>query len=129
MSVVRIVFLGTPEFSVPSLQALARDEHFKIVKVYTQPDKPAGRNLQIRPTPVKVAALRLGLDVKSGSSVNTPEILDEIRELQVDAAVVVAFGQILSEDFLKLFTLGAVNIHSSLLPRWRGAWRTRSATP
>lgn len=121
MSVVRIIYLGTPDFAVAPLTALAKDEHFKIVRVYTQPDKPSGRNLKVQPTPVKAEALRLGLDVQNVENINDEKILNEIKDLQVDSAVVVAFGQILSQDFLNIFTHPAVNIHSSLLPRWRGA--------
>lgn len=121
MSTVRIIYLGTPDFAVEPLRALARDEHFQIVRVYTQPDKPAGRSLKIQPTPVKAEALKLGLDVVNVENINAPEVLKEIRELQVDSAVVVAFGQILKQEFLDIFPHKVVNVHSSLLPRWRGA--------
>lgn len=121
MSVVRIVYLGTPDFAVAPLEALARDPHFEIVRVYTQPDKPAGRNLQIRPTPVKAKALELGLDVQNVVDINDPQVIQDIQSLKAESAVVVAFGQILKEPFLRLFPHPAVNVHSSLLPRWRGA--------
>lgn len=121
MSVIRIVFLGTPDFAVASLEALKGDSHFEVVRVYTQPDKPSGRHLQMHPTPVKAKALELGIDVKNVEDINAPEVIEELKSLNVDSAVVVAFGQILKEPFLKLFPHPAVNVHSSLLPRWRGA--------
>ncbi len=121
MSVVRIIYLGTPDFAVTPLTALAEDPHFKIVRVYTQPDKPSGRNLKVQPTPVKAEALRLGLDVQNVENINDESVLNEIRSLQVDSAVVVAFGQILKPEFLEIFVHPPVNVHSSLLPRWRGA--------
>ena len=121
MSVVRIIYLGTPDFAVAPLEALAKDSHFEIVRVFTQPDRPAGRNLNLRPSPVKEKALELGLSVASVEDINAPEVLEQIRQLNVESAVVVAFGQILKTPFLELFVHPAVNVHSSLLPRWRGA--------
>jgi methionyl-tRNA formyltransferase len=121
VSKVRVCFLGTPEFSRVALEALAKDEHFEIVGVVTQPDRPAGRKMQLTPSAVKSFALAHGLKVISPESVNKDVILEEIRSWTAEVAVVVAFGQILSEKFLKLFQRGAVNIHGSILPRWRGA--------
>lgn len=121
MSVVRVLFLGTPEFAIPSLNALLEDDHFEVVGVVTQPDRPAGRNRKLTPSPVKVFALEKGLKVISPEKVKTPEVMAEISDFGADAAVVVAFGQILTQEFLDLFTYGAVNVHSSILPRWRGA--------
>ena len=121
MSKIRILFLGTPEFAVSSLEKLIGDPHFEIVAVVTQPDRPAGRNLKLMKSPVKVLAERHGLLVYSPESVNTAEFRAEILRLKAESAAVVAFGQILGQSFLDLFPLGAVNVHASILPRWRGA--------
>lgn len=122
MSKVRICFLGTPGFAVESLKALIADEHYQVVGVITQPDRPAGRKLQLTPSPVKQYAQAQGIPVLSPESLkNNKLILDQVRVWAAEVAVVVAFGQILSEDFLKLFTYGCVNLHASLLPAWRGA--------
>lgn len=121
MSKVRIVFLGTPEIAVTCLKGLVEDEHFDIVGVVTQPDRPAGRKMQLQPSAVKSFCLARGLRVISPDSVNTEVMLQELESWGAEAAVVVAFGQILGDKFLKLFPLGAVNVHGSLLPRWRGA--------
>ena len=121
MSKVRIVFMGTPEFAVCSLEKLIVDEHFEIVGVVTQPDRPAGRNMKLTSSPVKVLAEKSGLKVYSPESVNTEEFRLEIQSLKAESAAVVAFGQILGQKFLDLFPLGCVNIHGSILPKWRGA--------
>jgi methionyl-tRNA formyltransferase len=121
VSVIRILFLGTPDFAVAPLEALSKDPHFEIVRVITQPDKPAGRNLKLKPSPVKEKALELGLAVESYENINEPSVLEHLKSLNADSAIVVAFGQILSDTFLGLFHFGPVNVHSSLLPRWRGA--------
>lgn len=122
MSKVRVCFLGTPEFAVTSLKALLDDEHFEIVGVVTQPDRPAGRKLALTPSPVKVLAQAHNLKVLSPESLkDNPLILDAIKTWSAEVAVVVAFGQILTEEFMSSFTFGAVNVHGSLLPRWRGA--------
>ncbi len=121
MSKVRVLFLGTPEFAVASLERLLTDEHFEIVAVVSQPDRPAGRKMQLKPSPVKELALRHGLTVFTPDSVNKAEFHELIVPLRAEVAVVVAFGQILSQKFLDMFPHGAVNVHASLLPRWRGA--------
>lgn len=121
MSKVRVVFLGTPDFAVTCLKALVNDEHFEVVGVVTQPDRPAGRKMQMQPSPVKSYCLAHGLRVISPESVNTDTMLQQLEVWGAEVAVVVAFGQLLTEKFLKLFPLGAVNVHGSLLPRWRGA--------
>lgn len=113
----RIVYLGTPDFAVAPLETLAKDPHFEVVCVITQPDRPRNRHMKVQPSLVKKCAQRL--NIQSIDSVDKEE--KYIRQLQADAAVVVAFGQILSKDFLNIFPQGVVNIHSSLLPRWRGA--------
>ncbi|MES2857137.1 MAG: methionyl-tRNA formyltransferase, partial [Bdellovibrionota bacterium] len=121
MSKVRILFLGTPEFAASSLRRLIADDHFEIVGVITQPDRPAGRKMQLKASPVKELALLSGLRVFSPETVNTEEFRNEIALLRAESAAVVAFGQILGQKFLDLFPKGAVNVHGSILPRWRGA--------
>jgi methionyl-tRNA formyltransferase len=121
MSKVRILFLGTPEFAVASLQRLIDDDHFEIVGVVSQPDRPAGRKMQLQPSPVKELALKHGLRVFTPETVNTSEFRDQMATLGAEAAAVVAFGQILGQKFLDLFRRGCVNVHASVLPRWRGA--------
>ena len=122
MSKVRVCFLGTPDFATVALKALLQDEHFEVVGVVTQPDRPSGRKLQMTPSPVKSLAVSHGLKVLSPESLkNNPLIVDEIKTWGAEVGVVVAFGQILTEDFINLFHFGCVNIHGSLLPRWRGA--------
>ncbi len=122
MSKVRVCFLGTPEFAVVTLKALLADEHYEIVGVVTQPDRPAGRKLQLTPSPVKALALEQGLKVITPESLRkSPEAVAEIKSWGAEVAVVVAFGQILTEEFMSMFNFGAVNVHGSILPRWRGA--------
>lgn len=122
MSVVRVCFLGTPEFAAKHLQALLDDDHYQVVGVVTQPDRPAGRKMQLTPSPVKTLALAKGLEILTPENLRKePEIFEKIKSWRAEIAVVVAFGQILSQDFLDSFEFGAVNIHGSLLPRWRGA--------
>ncbi|MNJ96667.1 Methionyl-tRNA formyltransferase [compost metagenome] len=122
MSKIRVCFLGTPEFAVTSLKALLADEHFEVVGVVTQPDRPAGRKLQLTPSPVKTVAVGHGLKVISPESLKkSPMLVDEIRSWGAEVGVVVAFGQILTEDFMSSFRFGCVNVHGSVLPRWRGA--------
>lgn len=119
---MRVCFLGTPDFAVEGLKTLCADEHFEVVGVITQPDRPAGRKLQLTPSSVKQFALAQGLPVISPESLkNNPLILDEVKSWSAELAVVIAYGQILTEDFLKSFIYGCVNLHASLLPQWRGA--------
>lgn len=121
MSKVRIVFLGTPEFAAASLKRLIEDDHFDIAAVVSQPDRPAGRKMQLKASPVKELALSRGLTVYTPETVNTDEFRETIRALGAESAAVVAFGQILGQKFLDLFPRGCVNVHGSILPRWRGA--------
>lgn len=116
---MRIVFMGTPEFGVSSLRELHRRGH-EIVLVVTQPDRPAGRGRKVSSSPVKMAATDLHLAIGQPESVNTDEFLSRLRALRPDLTVVVAFGQILSEEILGVPTLGSVNLHASLLPQYRG---------
>jgi len=121
VSKVRVCFLGTPEFAVTSLKQLVSDSHYEVVGVVTQPDRPAGRKMQLTPSPVKAFAMAQGLKVISPEKVSQELIMQEIETWSAEIAVVVAFGQILSQKFLDLFRFGAVNVHGSILPRWRGA--------
>ena len=113
---MRVVFMGTPEFALPALEAILSSS-IEIAAVFTQPDRPAGRGRKLSPSPVKVRALEMGLGVFQPERVRA----SDISPLSPDAAVVVAYGQYLSSKLLGVPPLGAVNIHPSLLPRWRGA--------
>ena len=122
MSVVRVCFLGTPDFAAKHLQTLLNDDHYKVVGVVTQPDRPSGRKMQLTPSPVKELALKNNLEVITPENLRKePEAFEKIKSWQAEVAVVVAFGQILSQDFLDSFAFGAINVHGSLLPKWRGA--------
>lgn len=115
---MRVVFMGTPSFSVPSLTRLAA-EH-EVVLVVTRPDAVRSRGKKLEPSPVKVAAQELGLEVLETKRM-TPEALDRLRAAQADVFCVAAFGCILPDEVLTMAPLGCVNVHASLLPRWRGA--------
>jgi methionyl-tRNA formyltransferase len=117
---MRLVYLGTPLFAVPPLEALAAAGH-DIVAVFTQPDRPKGRGQQLEKPPVKQAAERLGLPVFQPERIRLPEPMARLKELQVPAMVVVGYGQILPQALIDLAPLGIVNIHASLLPKYRGA--------
>jgi methionyl-tRNA formyltransferase len=117
---LRLVFMATAGFAVPSLEALAHGRH-ALVRVYTQPPRPAGRGLHARPSPVELAARRLGLPVSSPASLRDQAVQAEFAALGADLAVVAAYGLILPRPILKAPRLGAINLHASLLPRWRGA--------
>ena len=117
---LRLIFLGTPDFAVPTLLELVAHGH-EIAAVYTRAAKPAGRGMKLQPTPVEQEARRLGIPVLTPSTLRTPEALDEFRAHDADAAVVVAYGMILPQAILDAPRLGCFNLHASLLPRWRGA--------
>ena len=117
---MKIAFLGTSEFAVPALQALVDAGH-DVVAVYTRAPKPAGRGQQERKTPVHVLADTLALDVRTPKTLKNDSEADAFVALDLDAAVVVSYGHILTARFLEAPVLGCVNIHGSLLPRWRGA--------
>lgn len=122
MKKLKVCFLGTPEFAATSLKYLLSDPYFEIVGVVTQPDRPAGRKLQLTPSEVKVLALANNLPVLTPENLRKePAVLEQIQAWKAELAIVVAFGQILNEEFLNSFEFGAVNIHGSLLPKWRGA--------
>lgn len=118
---MRIVFMGTPDFAVGSLQALCESGKHEIVGVVTQPDRPKGRGNKMLMTPVKEYALEQGLTVYQPQKVKTPEFVQTLRELQPELIVVAAFGQFLSRELLELPQHGCINVHASLLPKYRGA--------
>lgn len=115
----RVVFMGTPQFAVPSLEALARGG-YDIVGVFTQPDRPAGRGKKLTACPVKEKALALGLPVFQLEKIRRPEGVAQLRALAPDVAVTAAFGQILTQELLDIPVHGVVNVHASLLPGYRG---------
>ncbi len=117
---MKIIFAGTPEFAVPCLQMLLDSEH-EICAVYTQPDRPAGRGRKLQPSPVKALALTAGIPIYQPLTMKTDEDLQQIRALTADLMVVVAYGMILTQAVLDVPKLGCINVHASLLPRWRGA--------
>ena len=123
---MRLVFMGTPEFALPSLRRLVQDG-YDIVGVYTRADQPAGRGRAVTPPPVKTAALDLGLPVFQPSGLRQPEAIEELAALRPDVIVVCAFGQILRQPVLDIPPKGVVNVHPSLLPRHRGATPIQTA--
>ena len=118
---MRIVFMGTPDFAVGSLQALCESGKHEIMAVVTQPDRPKGRGNKLLQTPVKEYALAQGLTVYQPQKVKTPEFVELLHELQPELIVVAAFGQFLSKEILELPKYGCINVHASLLPKYRGA--------
>ena len=117
---MRLAFMGTPDFAVPVLRALVEAGH-DIARVYTQPPRPAGRGKALRPSPVHRAAEAAGLAVETPARFRDQDVLEGFSALGLDAAVVVAYGQILPQAALDAPRLGCLNLHASLLPRWRGA--------
>lgn len=117
---LRIVFAGTPDFSVPVLQALI-DSGYEIAAVYTQPDRPAGRGREPRPSPVKQLALQHDLNIYQPASLKPEADQQQLKALNPDLMIVVAYGLLLPEAVLSIPRLGCINVHASLLPRWRGA--------
>jgi methionyl-tRNA formyltransferase len=117
---MKIIFAGTPEFAVPCLQMLLDSEH-EVCAVYTQPDRPAGRGRKLQPSPVKELALSAGVPVFQPLTLKTGEDLQQISAFNADLMVVVAYGMILTQAVLDVPRLGCINVHASLLPRWRGA--------
>lgn len=116
---MRVVFMGTPDFSVPALERVAT-EH-EVVAVVTQKDKPKGRGMSVSYTPVKESALKLNIPIYQPDKVKEESFVEELRKLNPDVIVVIAFGQILSNDILTLPKYGCINVHASLLPKYRGA--------
>ncbi len=117
---MRLVFAGTPEFAVPSLEALLESPH-DLVAVYTQPDRPAGRGRRLTPSPVKRLALAAGVPVEQPKSLRDPEAVRRLAAYRPDLMVVTAYGLLLPREVLEIPKRGCVNVHASLLPRWRGA--------
>jgi methionyl-tRNA formyltransferase len=116
---IRIVFMGSPDFALPILSALAKKN--QVVGVITQPDRASGRGRELKPPPVKALALELNIPVMQPEKLRAPEAMEQLRAWAPDLIVVAAFGQILKKDVLELPSFGCINVHASLLPRWRGA--------
>jgi len=114
-----VVFMGSPDFSLPSLRALAK--HYDVVGVVTQPDRASGRGRELKSPLVKTLALELGIPIMQPEKLRMPEAMEQLRAWKPELIVVAAFGQILKKDVLDLPRYGCINIHASLLPRWRGA--------
>ena len=117
---MRVIFMGTPDFSVGTLEALVAAGH-EVVLAVTQPDKPKGRGKGMQYTPVKKAAEKYGIPVYQPKKVREPECIEVLKGYSADVMVVVAFGQILPQEILDLTTYGCINVHASLLPKYRGA--------
>src|SRR5690554_6202106 len=117
---MKIIFMGTPQFAVPTLESL-HEAGYDINLVITQKDKPKGRGKKILYTPVKEKAIELGLEVFQPDSINSPESIEKISSIEPDFIVVVAYGQILKKSVLEIPKYGCYNVHASLLPKYRGA--------
>ena len=117
---MKVVYMGTPDFAVLPLKKIYEAGH-EIVGVYTQPDRQKGRGKKFLPSDVKVAAQELGLNIYQPEKLREAEVVEELRTLAPDIIVVAAYGQILSEDVLNIPKYGCINIHASLLPKYRGA--------
>lgn len=117
---LRVIFMGTPDFAVPTLTEIIGQGH-EVVGVYTRAPAPAGRGMELRPSPVQVTAERFGIPVFSPKTLRTPEAVELMASHRADVAVVVAYGLILPRAILEVPELGCLNLHASLLPRWRGA--------
>ncbi len=117
---MRIIFMGTPEFAVGTLEALIHSRH-EVVAVVTQPDKPRGRGNTIQFPPVKETAVKYGIPVLQPEKVRVPEVVEQLRSYEPDLIAVVAFGQLLPKSILEMPRYGCVNVHASLLPKYRGA--------
>lgn len=118
---MNVIFMGTPDFAVPVLEALLQSDRHTVTAVVTQPDKARGRSGRLTFTPVKEVAVRHGVEVYTPKRVKDAEFVEILRGIPCDVIVVVAFGQILSKEILELPEYGCINVHGSLLPRWRGA--------
>ena len=117
---LRVIFMGTPDFAVPTLTEIIGQGH-EVVSCYTRAPAQAGRGLELKPSPVHRAAERFGIPVFTPSTLKTTEVAEQIASHQADVAVVVAYGMILPQAILDIPELGCLNLHASLLPRWRGA--------
>ena len=118
---MKVIFMGTPDFAVPVLKGLIASEEHEVTAVITQPDKARGRSGKLVFTPVKEVAVANDIPVYTPERVKTPEFVSQLKEIPCDVIVVVAFGQILSKEILDYPKYGCINVHASLLPRWRGA--------
>ena len=118
---MNVIFMGTPDFAVPALQGLLQSEKHRVTAVVTQPDKARGRSGKLTFTPVKEAAAAAGIPVYTPKRVKDPECVEALREIPCDVIAVAAFGQILPPEILEFPRYGCINVHASLLPRWRGA--------
>lgn len=116
---IRVVFMGSPDFALTSLRLLA--QHYQVVGVVTQPDRASGRGRELKAPPVKILAQELNIPVRQPQKLRDPEAMQQLRAWNPDLIVVAAFGQILKKDVLEMPRYGCINIHASLLPRWRGA--------
>jgi methionyl-tRNA formyltransferase len=121
MSALRIIFMGTADLACASLRALCREKSLAVIAVVSQPDKPKGRDLKLQPTPVKALALGEGLPVLQPARARDEAFIAELRRLQADLIAVAAYGQILPQSILDLPRFGCLNVHTSLLPKYRGA--------
>ena len=119
---MRLVYLGTPAFAVPTLERAVEAGH-EVLAVFTQPDRPKGRGQKDAMPPVKEAALLLGLPVHQPERIRRPEVVEQLRALAPDAMVVVGYGQIIPQAILDIPPQGIINVHASLLPKYRGAAR------
>lgn len=117
---MRVIFMGSPEFALPTLERLI-ESPYEVVAVYTQPDRPAGRGRRVQPPPAKLLAERYGIPVHQPERVSAPGEVERLRRLEPDVVVIAAYGQILKPSVLAVPRRGTVNVHASLLPRWRGA--------
>ncbi len=118
---MHIVFCGTPDFAVPTLRALVASPQFSIDAVVTQPDRPRGRGQQLSSSPVKIAAAEAGVRIYQPERLKSAEALDFFTQIKPDAAVIIAYGQIVPRSLLDVPRLGWMNLHASLLPKYRGA--------
>ena len=117
---LKILFMGTPEFSVPTLDVLIKNK-FNVVTVYTQPPKKSKRGQKINSSPIEEYCKKNKISFRNPPTLNTNEEFESFRELNINLVVVVAYGQIIPKNFLKIAKFGFINVHASLLPRWRGA--------
>ena len=118
---MRLVFCGTPQFAVPTLKHLLSQKEFQVIAVITQPDRPRGRGQQVSPSPVKEAALAAGIPVRQPEKIRSPEAQELLQRLAPDAVTIIAYGQIIPARLLSIPKYGWINLHASLLPKYRGA--------
>ncbi len=117
---MELIFLGTPTFAVPTLERIVGAGH-RVLAVFTQPDRPSGRGGKVTPSPVKEAAVRLGLPVHQPERIRRPEVAEQLKQMHPDAMVVVGYGQIIPQAIIDIPPRGIINVHASLLPKYRGA--------